>query len=554
MDIFLLVVTLVIFILLIVVGVYLLVHFSHPDDKSDAYFPKLVVVLGFVIAGSVVLLLPLDVANNDGYAGCDGYDTRLCGGLNMQLFWNILYILVLVWLVLLIPFSTFYYEADDGTLMSGTAIGAKQKKNSRFCEAIKYQFVVIIAVALVFFIAYFFLRQTNIPVTEYVAPSLSSAPVYTTSRIILNTTVQPFSRNQLADVTMQDTIVADATFATKMNISINVDPITFCIAMMSFIGWFFFSIFGGIGMAALPLDLILTFKNRPRHMDAVEMADTQNGIRERVNELVDIGEMIKIEEEELNADAETVGAKGFLGMFKSKAGYKKLTRKERKERKQTLKEFKQAVYILEKDIEDFKACTTSYNEYNPLIPFASLFFGLLSIIISIFWVLQIVLYVLPLKFAHPLLNSYFRWFDNWFPMFGVLSVAIFSFYLLTCALKGCFKFGLRFLFFAFHPMEPNKTYMSSFLFNIALLLLCSIPVVQFSTEAFAEYARNTTSLQVFGTQIRYMRFFSYFFVNNVFIYAFLLMFLLTCLYLMCKPVNKGMDGQTLKQKLSSRRS
>jgi len=69
MDIFLLVVSLVIFILLIVVGVYLLVHFSHPDDKSDAYFPKLVVLLGFVIAGSVVLLLPLDVANNDGYAG-----------------------------------------------------------------------------------------------------------------------------------------------------------------------------------------------------------------------------------------------------------------------------------------------------------------------------------------------------------------------------------------------------------------------------------------------------------------------------------------------------
>jgi len=110
------------------------------------------------------------------------------------------------------------------------------------------------------------------------------------------------------------------------------------------------------------------------------------------------------------------------------------------------------------------------------------------------------------------------------------------------------------MFFAFHPMEPNKTYMSSFLFNIALLLLCSIPVVQFSTEAFAEYARNTTALQVFGTQIRYMRFFSYFFENYVFIYAFLVMFFLTSLYLMCKPVNKAMDGKTLKEKLRSRGS
>jgi len=472
----------------------------------------------------------------------------------MELFWDILYILVLVWLVFLIPFSTFYYEADDGTLMAGTSIGAKQQKNSRLCEAIKYQFVVIVSVALIFFIAYFFLKETNIPVTEYTAPELSLVPVYSTSRVFVNNTVQPFTRNQLADVTIQDVRIGDATFVKKSNISIDVDPITFCIAMMSFIGWFFFSLFGGIGMAALPLDLILTFKNRPRHMDAVEMADAQTSIRERVNELVDIGEMIKIEEEELNADAETVGAKGFLGMFKSKAGYKKLTRKERKERKKTVKEFKQAVYILEQDIHDFKACTTSYNDYNPLIPYASLFFGLLSIVISIFWVLQIVLYILPNVATHPLLNSYFRWFDTWFPMFGVLSVAIFSFYLLTCALKGCFKFGLRFMFFAFHPMEPNKTYMSSFLFNIALLLLCSIPVVQFSTEAFAEYARNTTALQVFGTQIRYMRFFSYFFENYVFIYAFLVMFFLTSLYLMCKPVNKAMDGKTLKEKLRLRGS
>lgn len=32
---------------------------------------------------------------------------------------------------------------------------------------------------------------------------------------------------------------------------------------MSFIGWFFLGIFGGVGLAALPIDLILEFKNRP---------------------------------------------------------------------------------------------------------------------------------------------------------------------------------------------------------------------------------------------------------------------------------------------------
>lgn len=290
-------------------------------------------------------------------------------------------------------------------------------------------------------------------------------------------------------------------------------------------------------------------------MDAVEMADAKTSIQERVNELVDIGEMIKIEREQQNNDEEAGINRGIMGMFRGRKGASvSLSRKEKKERQKALTQFRQAVYLLERDVEEFQACTTSYKDYNPLIPFAALICGIISTFLSICWVLQIVLYVLPDPAAHPLLNSYFRWFDGWFPMFGVLSVAIFSFYLLICALKGCFKFGLRFFFITLHPMRPNKTYMSSFLFNIALLLLCSIPVVQFSIDAFADYARNTTALQVFGTQIRYMRFFNYFFLNNVFIYVFLIMFLLTSMYLAFKPVDKSLDGKALRDKLASRTS
>ena len=72
-DIFLICVIVIAFLILLVVGLYLLVKYQHPDDKNDAYIPKLVVWLGFVFAGATVLLLPLDVANNEGYAGeCAG--------------------------------------------------------------------------------------------------------------------------------------------------------------------------------------------------------------------------------------------------------------------------------------------------------------------------------------------------------------------------------------------------------------------------------------------------------------------------------------------------
>jgi hypothetical protein len=84
-DIFLLVVTIVVFLLLFVGSFYLLVNYQHPDDKNDAYFPKTVVVLGFVLAGATVLGLPLDVANNEGYAGTCRNDTEVYGASRVQI-------------------------------------------------------------------------------------------------------------------------------------------------------------------------------------------------------------------------------------------------------------------------------------------------------------------------------------------------------------------------------------------------------------------------------------------------------------------------------------
>jgi uncharacterized membrane protein len=68
-DVFLVISTIVGLGVLLVAGVYLLIFYQHPDDHNEAYMPKAVVLFGFVLAGATVLLLPLDVANNEGYAG-----------------------------------------------------------------------------------------------------------------------------------------------------------------------------------------------------------------------------------------------------------------------------------------------------------------------------------------------------------------------------------------------------------------------------------------------------------------------------------------------------
>mmetsp|Transcript_17411 Transcript_17411/g.48240 ORF Transcript_17411/g.48240 Transcript_17411/m.48240 type:complete len:561 (-) Transcript_17411:314-1996(-) len=557
-DIFLVVSVLVAFIVLFVVALYLLVHYQHPDDQNEAYLPKLVVIFGFVLAGATALLLPLDVANNEGYAGCDGYDTDVCGGLDMELFWNIFFWLIPIWVFVFIPFSTFYYEADDGMLMAGTSVAPNPERKSRLCQALVWQFAVFVFVGIIFAVTYLLFSDTDIKVNEIQGTDLITAQTqilgtglrglvytYTSPLNSTDSTYLPFDKDLLTNFTIRDDIYAGQnTNNGDQTITLQVGVSTFYAGLMAWLGWFLFAMFGGIGMAAMPLDLYLVYKNRPRHMDAAEYAEAQLSLRERVNELVDIGELIKVEKD----------SNPTMGQVTSIGGYfKSDERKQAREERQSLLEFKQAVFLLEKDVEEFQVCTDQYENYNPLTPYAALIFSICSGIMSVFWVIHICVYVFPDEPLAPFLNNYFEWFDNWFPLFGVLSVALFTIYLLLCAVKGCFKFGLRVACITLHPMRIGRTYMSSFMFNIGLVLLCALPVVQFASTSFSAYARFATIRQIFGVQVENLKFFGWWWTNNIFVYVFLAFVALTTLYLFCKPKDTPPDGAELRDRLRSRR-
>jgi LMBR1 domain-containing protein 1 len=490
----------------------------------------------------------------------------------MNLFWNIIFWLVPIWTFVLIPFSTFYYEADDGMLMAGTALNPNPIKKSKLASALCYLLMVLIIVGLVFFLTYEFLSTTEIPVRDYNGTRIRDAgtgiqfqtvPTFitvnftnTTTNITTSATVLAnFTRNDLAnldsaDVQYFDSVRRDPNLSY---IKLQVDVSTFYAGLMAWLGWFLLALFGGIGLAAMPLDLILAFVHRPRHLDAVQFAELQQSLRDRTNELVDIGELIKIERDaKMSSDGTSTITSGRTGMFSTLLDSEK--RKEARDEREAILGFKQAVFLLEQDVEEFQACAANYENYNPVWPYMALILGLCSIIITLFWVLHILLFVLPKKPVTPFLNNYFSWFDRWFPLLGVLSVAIFILYLLFAAVKGCFKFGLRIPFFVhLHPMRLGKTYMSSFMFNIGLVLLCSLPVVQFGATAFRDYARYSTILQIYGVQVQHLQFFQYFFDHEVFVYAILVLFLLTCIYLISRPVDRSTSTQFLRDKLKGRR-
>ena len=138
------------------------------------------------------------------------------------------------------------------------------------------------------------------------------------------------------------------------------------------------------------------------------------------------------------------------------------------------------------------------------------------------WLLHICIFMLPNTPLDSFLNNLFIELSvPGFSLFGVCAFAFYAFWLLLATMKGNFRFGLRVPCFRIFPMDIGETMMNSFLANCWLILISSLVVVQFCAMAFPVYARNTKIDLLFGTQIRYLRFFSIFFDDNIFIWAFL---------------------------------
>ena len=80
--------------------------------------------------------------------------------------------------------------------------------------------------------------------------------------------------------------------------------------------------------------------------------------------------------------------------------------------------------------------------------------------------------------------------------------------------------------------------MNSMLFNVLLLLVTSVSVVQFCTRAFASYARLTAADMLFGVQVENLMGLNFFFRKGIFLYALVSVASLTVIYLSICPTDK----------------
>lgn len=295
-----------------------------------------------------------------------------------------------------------------------------------------------------------------------------------------------------------------------------------------FIGWFLFVVFGGIGLVALPYDLILDYYYRPKPRSALELAEKKVALRRRVEELMSYTRQIDNLSE---AASENEG-----GWWSSWKANRKLRTKENRLEKELL--------ILEEEYEIYEEEIRLTS--NPVLQLMKLILGILLAVVSLLLIVQMIvnnLIIINNRPADYFLSRMLWWLEYKIARFvSTIVLSAIGFYLVFCIMKGNVKFGFRFLFLIkIHPMKLGRTYMNSFLFNAALVMCAVVACAHFMTMIFSNYMRLTSGYTIYGVLLTNLRFLRYFWAYKIFLYAILVMVVVTFLYMLIKPKNDRLD-------------
>lgn len=435
MEWWLIVVAAIVAVLTIGMVFYLVVLFSSEDDKNQAWFPKIVVILSLSLACFNVLILPYDIANrmDPALQGLPG------GGIDVTLVWQIVLYAIAGLTFVICPFAMFYYESRD-------------IENEDVCHQVRpaalYTLVSVGVFCGLLFLLWLTLGTAAIPFAKYTdsTPQSSTLPGGATSLTYASTWV-------------------DATLDIKVSLFV------YLVALMSAVGWLLFFGFGGVGLTAMPMDFINTYRDRPIPITAAEYATKKVEIARETERLMEEGR--KLDEATRNGNTGKRHNKKVLA-------------------------FKNQVNDLELYYEKVEI---SYKEKGGEIlkAWVALGVGIVSVLLSVAWFFHIILF--NIADATPFLNSVFVGLDKAFSLLGVLAYGLFAFYLLWCVVKGCTKVGVNLLLFTVYPMKVNGTLMNAFLFNSILIMLTSVSVIQFCAISFKVYAQNTSVSTLFTTYV-----------------------------------------------------
>ena len=244
-----------------------------------------------------LLLVPLDVSNS--LSG---------GGIDLDLLYSIVYIVIYVFGTAVVPFMIFLYESDED-----------DPACKRIGWCVFFTVVVQVVTSLLVFVSYIWL----------------------------------------------------GVYKEVDGVKYRMDVVAYMMVCMSFAGWFLLAIFGGVGLLALPLDLINTFVKRPKPLKPEEAREKKKNIEAESSSLIELGEVLKEEETQLSKSEEGWWSKRRMtGQLNAK-----------------FENYKQAVTALEEQAEIFQA-ELAIDKENPVFAFLSLVLGVICLFLTVVWLLQ----------------------------------------------------------------------------------------------------------------------------------------------------------------------
>jgi LMBR1 domain-containing protein 1 len=280
------------------------------------------------------------------------------------------------------------------------------------------------------------------------------------------------------------------------------------------------------------MDFFISFYNRPRNISNEEINERKKNLLKEIEEIKLLGDDVD--------EMEKAGVQKKFFFTSAKRRYNRIKNEFVSRFALAQKEFE---IVNKNNIDDLAVVF-----YYLLIPL-----GILTSILTILWIIQFICsYFYILKDGRPgypflsYLLIFFQDHDVSFLSFAIFSLL--TLYLLFCVIKGNFKFGVRILCcWSVYPMKKGKTYMNSFLFNISLILLGSMAITQFVSDCLCDYVVFTDVDALFNSIIKNLRFFKYFYRYHIFQYLLFVVFVLSLIYLICKPADKPIDSLKGKQ-------
>jgi hypothetical protein len=252
--------------------------------------------------------------------------------------WQIAYCIIAGLVVVVFPFFIFYYENDDegmesrekseGSCLTACALRFAAFKRS-FCVAFMYTVVCVAIGVIGFLVLRNYIAFTQIPY------KLITVGVGTQTFLPLDS-VTNFATACGAGVLCPCGTGSCTPASSTLRMDVTI--VVFLAACISFLGWFFFSIYVGIGFIGLPMDSINAFIHRPKLLTFSEAATQRKVLLKRSEELIKIGD---------DMAARLIDAQGG-------ARNKRDFRNAGKLHKVELNRFRLLVDMLEKDLEDFQ--------------------------------------------------------------------------------------------------------------------------------------------------------------------------------------------------------